>query len=1115
MSGFLRSTVAALMLLAVASDAMAQMRQQEIRRPRQGQQGPGQQGGGPQQGMQPGEGREIEAARVAIHAMVRAARLDEAETAARALLERVDGRTPDHPMLGPVLATLANVLIARGRNAQARETAERARAVFARAANPNAFPGPQGLAASILGRMRQAEGRAAEALALAQEAIALRERQIAMNRDAPDLAANMMDLANNYREAGRQADAERMGRQAVTTSERLAGADHASTARILISLGQLLQFGSSTAEVRGLADRALTIAERGGDAPLAARARTLRAAMLEREGRLADAEADLRRALPVLSRGGDEQAQATAQVYLASVLAQRAATAEAERIARQAIPIIERFLGRDDPLIGIALTAQGRAYRLAGRPAEAEPLLRRAIAIRQRAITNDPRLPGVRVELALALEQVGRAPEAISALEPYARDANDAVLRTLATLYLRAGRAEPAETAARGALAAGEQSLGADAPQNATTRALLGRILVDRGRPAEAETLLRSAIAAQERALGAQHPDVAASWFALARALEAQRKGEALDAVRRAARLVSERFAGDDESIERGQRREIFALLVVLAQRAIAQASETQHDALLGEAFRAMQQAKEGSTALAVARMAERAGADNPRLAEAIRVRSDAADEVGRAAAALRASVGRGAGGDAGALAAARARLAAAERALARDFPAYARLFGGRAPSLADMRGVLAPDEALADMLVTPQQVYVMVIRADRVALAVGNPAAAREIAGDVRRLRDSVDPSRATSLDDLPRFDFAAAHRVWQATLGPAADLLDGVSHIFVVPDGPLQSIPFAMLLTAAHDGELKDAPWLMNRFATTTLPASSTLRALRAVARPTQAAQAFLGVGDPVLTGPPGAARGGTRGQAGGLRAALRSAPPQLSRIFTRNGLADVRSVRELTPLPETADELRAVARALGAGGEALVLGRDATERRVRAMDLSRYRVISFATHGLTAGEVPGFAEPGLVLTPPERATPEDDGVLGVSTIARLRLDADMVILSACNTAAPDGSPGAEALSGLARAFLYAGARSLLASHWPVESQAAVRITTGLFAAQQADTAVGRAEALRRAQRAYVEAAQRPMQAHPLLWAPFVLVGEGGRPIAVAAPAAEESPSEDEEAN
>ncbi len=200
-------------------------------------------------------------------------------------------------------------------------------------------------------------------------------------------------------------------------------------------------------------------------------------------------------------------------------------------------------------------------------------------------------------------------------------------------------------------------------------------------------------------------------------------------------------------------------------------------------------------------------------------------------------------------------------------------------------------------------------------------------------------------------------------------------------------------------------------------------------------------------------------------------------------------------LARLPDTADELRAIARTLEAGGDALILGAEMTEARVKGSDLAGSRVIGFATHGLVAGDMEGTAEPALVFTPPPEASDEDDGLLTASEIARhLKLDADLVILSACNTAAADGSPGAEALSGLAKAFFYAGSRALLVSHWPVASQAAVLLTTRMFEAAAADPAAGRAESLRRSMLAMIDDPERPYLAHPLFWAPFVVVGEGG---------------------
>jgi CHAT domain-containing protein len=141
--------------------------------------------------------------------------------------------------------------------------------------------------------------------------------------------------------------------------------------------------------------------------------------------------------------------------------------------------------------------------------------------------------------------------------------------------------------------------------------------------------------------------------------------------------------------------------------------------------------------------------------------------------------------------------------------------------------------------------------------------------------------------------------------------------------------------------------------------------------------------------------------------------------------------------------------------------------------------------------AGELSLASEPGLILTPPGTASADDDGYLSASEIAGLKLDADWVILSACNTAAGQTS-NAEALSGLARAFIYAQARALLVSHWAVDSNATVKIITSAMREIAPDRKVGRAEALRRAMLALIDGGDA-REAHPSSWAPFIVVGEG----------------------
>jgi CHAT domain-containing protein len=197
-------------------------------------------------------------------------------------------------------------------------------------------------------------------------------------------------------------------------------------------------------------------------------------------------------------------------------------------------------------------------------------------------------------------------------------------------------------------------------------------------------------------------------------------------------------------------------------------------------------------------------------------------------------------------------------------------------------------------------------------------------------------------------------------------------------------------------------------------------------------------------------------------------------------------------LPSLLDTADELKAVAAKLAARADDIHLGNDASETTVKRTALADYRVVYFATHGLVAGDIKGLGEPSLALTIPAQPSDLDDGLLTASEVAQLKLNADWVVLSACNTTAGD-KPGAEALSGLTRAFFYAGARAQLVSHWAVNSAAATRLTTSTFDVMEADPTAGRAEALRRAMLAYLNDRSELRNAYPAFWGPFVVVGDG----------------------
>jgi len=271
--------------------------------------------------------------------------------------------------------------------------------------------------------------------------------------------------------------------------------------------------------------------------------------------------------------------------------------------------------------------------------------------------------------------------------------------------------------------------------------------------------------------------------------------------------------------------------------------------------------------------------------------------------------------------------------------------------------------------------------------------------------------------------------------------------------------------------------------------------------VARPSAAKKPMIGFGNPLLDGGPADAddRQSARDfkrcpipqRVASNARSIRGVAP----LTTRGGLADPASLREAQPLPETAFELCAVARDLHADPDEIYLGARATEREVKALSksgqLAQYRIMHFATHGALSGQVSGNSEPGLLLTPPDTPSEEDDGYLTASEIAGLKLDADWVILSACNRGGPRIGRGS--LIGPRPRFFYAQARALLVSHWEVVSDATVKLITGAMRRLAADKTMGRAEAMRQSMLALIDKGE-PREAHPAFWAPFVVVGEGG---------------------
>jgi CHAT domain-containing protein len=385
-----------------------------------------------------------------------------------------------------------------------------------------------------------------------------------------------------------------------------------------------------------------------------------------------------------------------------------------------------------------------------------------------------------------------------------------------------------------------------------------------------------------------------------------------------------------------------------------------------------------------------------------------------------------------------------------------------------------------------------------------------------VANLRKALDPE-PTAFGDIPEFDLRQAYDLYVELLKPVEKAWKNATDLLMVAHGPLGQIPFSVLPTASvrldrNKGELfsnyRNVPWLIRKVSITRLPSTSSFVTMRRLPKGDPSRRAFAGFGDPFFN-PEQIAQAKKEELDHKIMLASQTESLHVRGIrITETGNLDSEKITSchlgsLNRLPDTAAEIKSMAEALDADlNRDIFIGERASERQVKTMDLTDRRIIAFATHALVPGDLDGLNQPALALCPPSVTGDDEDGLLTMGEIMKLKMNADWVVLSACNTGAADGA-GAEAVSGLGRAFFYAGTRAILVSMWPVETTSARKLTTNLFRYQKADKTLSRTKALRKSMLDLIEGPGLKddatgkivaSYAHPLFWAPFIIVGYSG---------------------
>ena len=425
-----------------------------------------------------------------------------------------------------------------------------------------------------------------------------------------------------------------------------------------------------------------------------------------------------------------------------------------------------------------------------------------------------------------------------------------------------------------------------------------------------------------------------------------------------------------------------------------------------------------------------------------------------------------------------------------KSFPEYFALIQPKPPSVAEIARQLKPDEVFMAAVPVAEQTFVWVIDAQGQIRFHQWQVGESKTEELVARVRKTLDVAALGTR--APAFDADASHQIYKGLMGPVEDMLKGKKHLVFSSSGALAKFPLAVLLREpATQRDAAKMAWLIKDLAVSQVPTASGWMSLKNSGQVPFSTQPLMAWGDPVFDLKLASAR--VPGESGiraleNLRAVQQNAG--LDRL-----VEDSQSMySRIPPLPETRDEVMQLAQILNSDpAKDLRLGAQATRESVlessRSGAMQKKQIIVFATHGLLAGDLPDLNQPALAMA--ANPNPNDSPLLTLEDVLGLKLNADWVVLSACNTAGEDGKAH-EALSGLARGFFFAGSRSLLVTHWSVESESAMLLTTKTFAAYKTQVGIRRAEAIRQAM---LDVMKLDKFAHPTYWAPYALVGEGGR--------------------
>ena len=809
---------------------------------------------------------------------------------------------------------------------------------------------------------------------------------------------------------------------------------------------------------------------------------------------------------PIAIGSAAEKEKIAGYLSNARASAGQSAFAAAEREFRKALELQVRLYGEDDMatndvLLDLAVTVSNQ-----GRHDEAEALIRRAAPIVEKSPkpADRARMSGYQ---AFVAANKGSSEEALMLARAAAAQWRDIVAQAAGTgsrslsqlpgmtngfeaelamalnleagMLLRTGDVTGAYAGAAEAALIIKRVDGEPSWWESDTLVTLGNVSSAQGRLSAAEAYLKKAIDLRKQAFGEGLATLQAR-VALGRAYQAEHMNVSAIIVFREAIAIAKTLPRDTAPI---RADDIIPFAEAVVEEAARYSDPSAKLGLFTEVFDAFQMVSSPVFDRTMALTSARLSTQTPGLSDLLQrldsaMQKEAGQRLQLATEQARSVEDRSAEAEeqySTEIAAQGKIIAEVRKNIVDKFPDFSSLTDAKGPNLDQLRGRLGVDEGMLVYLVGKKTSFVQLVTRNKTIVAPV-PVGSAALETVVARLRRGLE-IEGSSVND---FDLDAAHGLYQDLFAGLKDEIADLKRLVIVPAGALANLPFGVLVTKPPAlGQYVSAHWLTNDFDISYSPTITSFVNLRSTRLVGQHARKLLAVGNPVL-----APLQRVAAQEAAFASVISSCqsgdiiPPEL--------------LRSLASLPDTANEIYNVSKALGGNASDILLGGQATEPALRARNLADYRILYFATHGLLPGEIRCQSQPGIVLTPPSEPaeTHFGDGLFDASEIAALPMTADLVVLSACNTAASGKADGGQSLSGLAASFFRAGAKSLLVSHWQVPSAATGALMSSMFATLSQTPSMSVDTALRTAQLGLSKA---PGFAHPFFWAAFVLMGDG----------------------